>query len=67
METLIQNQENTENFERIEKDSKVNLKETLNTRRTANRNQYEINNIKKVVKNNSLRLNATNTVKEETW
>ena len=67
METKIQNLQNKETFERIEKDSKVSIKETLNARRTANDNQFEIRNLKKTVENHALKLNATSTMKAGAW
>ena len=67
METKIQNLQNEEKFEKIEEDSKVSTKETLNARRTANDNQFEIRNLKRTVENHALKLNATSTMKAGAW
>ena len=42
----IKNQENLDTIEQLEKDNKMHLKETLNNKRTANNNQYEILRLK---------------------
>ena len=47
IEASIQNKENQETFDRIEKDSKLNQNEILNVRRTASDNRFEINDLKK--------------------
>jgi len=55
MESAWLHQENKENVERNEKDNKVNVKELLNTRRTASDNQSEIPNLKKVMESHSFK------------
>ena len=67
MKIAIQNQVNNETFEKIEKDSKLNIKETLNTKRTANNNQFEILNLNKKVETHALKLNATSVIKTDAW
>ena len=67
IEVSLQNQENKETFENIEKDSLLNSKETLNARRIANDNQQDIRNIKRTMESHSLKLNATSTMRGGAW
>ena len=55
----VQTNDLRDNFERIEKDTKLGLKETLAIKQATHDNTYELRNIKRTVESHALKLNAT--------